>query len=202
MTLRGAPPPDLGLTDALLAELAAAYETPRRHYHTFDHAFSVGRWVMTAHHEVGFEQVNEAYAAALFHDAIYDVSRKDNEAQSAELARVLIARHGLRVDADWVAQLILRTAEHGRAIDLTHDEAMFLDCDLSILGGDFAAYASYETGVAKEYLTIVPEALYKVGRRRFLERLLAGPSIFGTEYFRKQLEERARENLTRSLSAS
>lgn len=196
------PPAGLHIPPELVRELEAAYRTSERHYHTIAHAWDVARWVMLAHAEHGFARVREAYVAALFHDAVHDVRRKDNEAKSAELARDAVARYALHVDAEWVARLIARTAEHGRASNLTTDEILFLDCDLASLGGDAEAYGRYEAGVANEYLAHVPEPMYRAGRRRFLEKLLASPSIFGSHYFHAKLEGKARENLTRALALS
>ncbi len=193
-------PAGLHLPGELVRDLEAAYRTPERHYHTIAHAWSVARWVMQAHAEHGFARVREAYVAALFHDAVYEVVRKDNEAKSADLARDALARYALGLDADWVAQLIARTAEHGRASGLAADELLFLDCDLASLGGDAEAYDRYEEGVASEYLAHVPEPMYRLGRTRFLEKLLARPRIFGSDYFYEKLEGQARENLTRALA--
>jgi len=198
--LRVAAPVGLHVPPDLVRELEAAYRMPEQHYHTIVHAWDVARWVMQAHAELGFARVREAYVAALFHDAVYDVVRKDNEAKSAELSRDAVARYALELDADWVARLIARTAEHGRATGLSSDELLFLDCDLASLGGDIEAYDRYEEGVASEYLAHVPEAMYRVGRRRFLEKLLATPRIFGSDYFHAKLEAQARENLTRALA--
>lgn len=193
-------PPGLVLTEALWLELEAAYATPPRHYHTLSHAVYVAEWVLRAHAEQGFERPREAYVAALFHDAIYDVRNKHNERDSAALAVQAIERHTLPVDAVWVTQLVLRTAQHGQSQELTADEALFLDCDIAVLGADAQTYALYEQGVRAEYLTAVPAELYQVGRRRFLEKLLAAPHLFATAYFRERFEGAARANLTLALS--
>ncbi len=193
-------PAGLQVPPELVRELEAAYRMPERHYHTIAHAWNVARWVVQAHAEHGFARVREAYVAALFHDAVYDVVRRDSEAKSAGLARDAVARYALELDADWVAQLILRTAEHGRASGLGADELLFLDCDLASLGGDAQAYDRYEDGVAREYLAHVPEPMYRSGRRRFLEKLLASPRVFGSDYFYEKLEGQARTNLSRALA--
>lgn len=194
------PPPGLVVPEALWRELEAVYATPPRHYHTLSHAMYVANWVKRAHEEHGFERLHEAYVAALYHDAIYDVRSKQNERDSAALAVSAIERHALPVDPDRVTQLILRTAQHGQAQDLTADEALFLDCDIAVLGADAQTYARYEQGVQAEYLTVVPLELYRAGRRRFLEKLWAAPHIFATPYFREHFEEAARANLTLALS--
>lgn len=193
------PPEGLSIPDALVAELERAYATPPRAYHVFEHALDVAGRVVLAHAEVGFRHPREAYVAALFHDAVYDASRKDNEAQSAELACDAIRRHALPVDADVVRRLVLRTAEHGVARELSPDEALFLDCDTAVLGGADEEYDRYEAGVATEYRAVVPALVYRFGRRRFLERMLASERIFHSEFFHARLEARARANLRRTL---
>jgi predicted metal-dependent HD superfamily phosphohydrolase len=195
------PPDGLVIAPTLYAELEASYLEPERHYHTFAHALDVARRVVFAHAESGFAEPREAYVAALFHDAVYDTSRKDNEAESARAARDAIARYGLPVNADRVARLIERTAEHGRATSLTPDEALFLDCDIGVLGGSADEYAAYERGVAAEYTARIPRILYRVGRKRFLESLLASPRLFTSAYFHDRLETQARENIRRAIAA-
>jgi predicted metal-dependent HD superfamily phosphohydrolase len=60
--------------------------------------------------------------------------------------------------------------------DLTAEEAgdwrIFLDMDLSILGGDAVALNHYEAGMRPEH-PHVPEALFPPGRAAILERFLA-----------------------------
>ncbi|MFO0695011.1 MAG: hypothetical protein U0230_15740 [Polyangiales bacterium] len=193
------PPEGLVIPEALVRELADAYARPQRAYHVLGHAFDVARRVLEAHAAIGLRHPREAYVAALFHDAVYDASRKDNEAKSAELACEAILRHGLAVDAEVVRRLVLRTAEHGSAKDLEPDEALFLDCDTAVLGGSDEDYDRYERGVAEEYRAVVPSLVYRFGRRRFLERMLASERIFHSDFFRERLEARARANLRRTL---
>ena len=71
------------LPGALEAELRAAYADPPRAYHHFGHVVDVlGQFL-----RVPDWHVRDAVALAiLFHDAIYEPGRSDNEARSAELA--------------------------------------------------------------------------------------------------------------------
>ena len=81
---------------------------------------------------------------------------------------------------------------------MSAEEALFLDCDMAVLGAAPAAYDAYERGVAQEYAALPPE-LYAAGRRRFLEGLLAREHLFLSERFRLRYEHAARENLRRAL---
>ena len=75
------------LPDKVIASLTAAYAVPARAYHHFGHV----REVLRHYHEVsagpGWRHLRETGAAVLYHDAIYQPGRTDNEARSAELAR-------------------------------------------------------------------------------------------------------------------
>ncbi len=72
----------LAIPDALAAELAAAYGEPQRAYHDARHVGEVLAWFDVVADEVGWAGPAEAFVAILFHDAICDVARKDNEARS------------------------------------------------------------------------------------------------------------------------
>jgi predicted metal-dependent HD superfamily phosphohydrolase len=108
----------------------------------------------------------------------------------------------LEVDADRVTELISLTAQHGRlsreAID--EDTALFLDCDMAILGADRCVYDTYEAQIAAEYRPVYGDG-FEAGRRAFLEKLLTRP-IYLSDWFRQRLEDRARANLRRSLNRS
>lgn len=94
-------------------------------------------------------QAQEAYVAVLFHDAVYDVGRTDNEARSAALARDEAPRW-FDVDLDRVEELILLTASHGRQAVIGPDAALFLDCDMAILGSSPERYQLYTQHVTAE----------------------------------------------------
>ncbi len=197
-------PDGLVLPEALWSAVRAAYGEPGRAYHDLDHVREVLRRVDEVGRDVGWGRPREVFLAALFHDAVYAPGRRDNEARSAELARDAVARWlpGEGLDEDLIARLILLTARHGSLgpADVGEDEALFLDCDMAILGSDAAAFDAYDRAIAAEYSAVPPE-LYAVGRRGFFERLLAAEHIFLSPYFRERLEARARDNLRRKLGA-
>jgi predicted metal-dependent HD superfamily phosphohydrolase len=188
------------LPDALEAQLRAAYASPPRAYHNFDHVLEV-----LAHYaSVPTWQDPSAVAlAVLFHDAIYLAGRSDNEAESARLAERCLSQNPLAQPSDLarVQQLILLTAQHGALgqADLDHDAALFLDCDMAILGAAPERFADYERAIALEYAH-VPPALYRQGRSRFLQKLLASQRIYHSQLFLTRLEQRARANLTHALA--
>lgn len=188
------------LSPALSATLATLYQTPPRHYHNLSHLIelmTLFEWVDT---QRGWQQPGVVYAALLFHDAVYRADRSDNEAASAALAGDLLSREpgwqqahqGELVTARArVVQLINATALHGHARDTDADTGYFLDADMAILGAPAPRFAEYQQQIAAEYQH-VPEPLFRAGRRTFLQRVLALPTIFQTELFQQRFEAAAR----------
>lgn len=201
--------PPIALPAAQWAAIESAYATPPRTYHDFGHV----RTVLHNYDEVaagpGWTQPAEVYLAILYHDAIYEAGRQDNETRSAELAVAGIARWlpDAAVDAARVAELIALTARHGRlapadlGVSATADDARhFLDCDMAILGAEPAVFEAYDRGIAAEYRGHVPGWLFRINRRRFLQGLLAKERIFLSDFFHVRLDAQARDNLRRALA--
>lgn len=185
---------------ALFEALERAYAEPPRAYHHFGHV----QEVLGHYREVpGWKDPSAVAGAILFHDAVYEPGRIDNEARSAELARTLLAEHVPGIDLERVASLILLTARHGslRVGDVDPEAALFLDCDMAILGSSPERFARYEEEIAAEY-SHVPKEAYAVGRAMFFRKVLATESIFLSPFFRERLEAAARANIERALSAA
>jgi len=185
------------------AALEAAYATPPRAYHNAEHVQEVLRHVETAGSEAGWSHPAEVRLAVLYHDAIYQAGRSDNEARSAGLAREHLERWPQPgVDVERVCELILLTARHGQ-IDpatLDRDAAQFLDCDMAIVGSDPAIFAAYDRAIAAEYRGQVPTWLYRLNRRRFLKGLLGRERIFLSDWGHARFDAQARINLRRAVT--
>ena len=195
--------PDLtGLPAAQLAAIEAAYAHPPRAYHHFGHVRDVLAQADAVAADPGWRQPDEVRLAILYHDAIYDAGRRDNEARSAALAREHLARWPAAVDVGRVVALIELTARHGRLApaDVDDDAALFLDCDMAILGAAPAVFDAYDRGIAAEYRGHVPGWLFATQRRRFLKALLAAPRIFLSAHFHAALDAAARVNLRRAVT--
>jgi predicted metal-dependent HD superfamily phosphohydrolase len=201
------PPPSArrleALPPAMRAALESAYAEPPRAYHSFDHVGEV-----LAHYDAvatgpGWMQPDEVFLAILYHDAIYEAGRRDNEARSAALAREAIARWlpAHDIDAGRVSHLIEATARHGtlQPEKVDREAALFLDCDMAILGAEPARFDAYDAGIAREYRGRVPGWLFAFNRRRFLRGLLEAPRIFLSTFFHERLDAAARDNLRRAL---
>jgi len=189
----------LGARDGALlqTELLARYAEPHRAYHTQQHLAEC--LALFDEIRVHAEQPAEIEIALWFHDAVYDVHRHDNEARSADWARTALLQAGAASDAaDRVAALVMAT-RHSFAPQ-TPDEQLLVDIDLAILGAAPARFDEYERQVRAEYAHVA-EADFRAGRARVLAGFLARPRLYATQPFHDALEQRARENLGRSLAA-
>lgn len=184
------------------AAIEAAYAVPARAYHHYGHALDVLARADEVEGGPGWRQPAEVRLAILYHDAVYEPGRRDSEARSATLAREHLQRWPAPVDVERIAELIGLTARHGRLQpdDIDADAALFLDCDMAILGAAPAAFDAYDRGIAAEYRGHVPGWLYAMERRRFLKRLLASPRIFLSDHFHARLDVAARHNLRRAVT--
>jgi predicted metal-dependent HD superfamily phosphohydrolase len=180
----------------LHGELIARYSEPHRSYHTLQHLGEC------------FEKLDELRALAekppeielalWFHDAIYDVKRRDNEKKSADWARASALAAGTPAAAcDRVHALVMATRH--QAVPQGTDAEILVDVDLSILGAAPGRFDEYERQVREEY-GWVPEFLFRRERRKILRDLLARPRIFNTARFRDRYEQQALSNIKRSLA--
>jgi predicted metal-dependent HD superfamily phosphohydrolase len=184
-----------GDTKAVWSELAAAYDGSGRHYHDLRHVLHCLRILDEVRSEC--EDADAVEAAIWFHDAVYDATRPDNEARSANLAeRQLRALGAAEPFVVRVHDLILDTRH--TAPPTSADGRWLVDIDLSILGAPAEDYDAYDPAIRREYAH-VPDAAYRLGRSSVLRSFLARTSIYLTEYFRERYEVTARENLARSI---
>jgi len=182
--------------DGVLVALLGRWAEPHRRYHTLQHLaeclalFEVHR-ALAAH-------AGEVAVALWFHDAIYDTSRHDNEAASADwAARVLRDAGAAEVVVGHVEGLILATRHH--RLPATSDEALLVDIDLAILGAGRARFDEYERQIRDEY-GFVPEDVFRDKRAGILRDLLARRVLFSTAELRSCREATARENLARAIA--
>ncbi len=189
---------DAARREAELARLAAAYDAPERHYHSLQH-------IENLLNRIGACSLQDATVVELavwFHDAVYNALRSDNEAKSAEWALRFLQETSLKpARRERVADLIRRTQDHTQPQPPDDaDLLLFLDADLSILGAPEAAYWDYARQVRREY-RLVPDLLYRPGRRKVLAKMLAAPVLFHTPALREELDAQARHNLQAELDA-
>ena len=189
----------LGASDdglALRDRLLAAWSEPQRRYHTVRHlgdciALFEAAAQLAAHPA-------EVEIALWFHDAVYELKAKDNEARSAAWAeQALSAAHvGPDIRAR-VHELIMATCH--AAQPSTDDGRLLVDIDLSILGADPERFDEYEVQVRQEYAW-VPGPVFRRKRREILQGFLARPSLYATGWFQQRFDAMARSNLQRSVA--
>lgn len=179
--------------------LQKKYAEKHRHYHNFEHLEAMFRLFDT--HRQHLQDPETLALAIFFHDAIYSVTRKDNEARSADLAVKTLSAIGYAPErAECVHAFILATRDHSFPQNAPPDLAWLLDFDLAILGAATAEYDAYTQKIRREY-RIYPDLLYRPGRRKAMEHFLERQHIYHTEFFRDNFESAARENLRREIAA-
>jgi len=182
----------------LHGELIARYSEAHRKYHTLQHL------------EECFEKFDEARALAehpaeielalWFHDAIYDVKRRDNEKKSADWARASALAAGTPAEACNRVHAHVMATRH-KAVPRGTDAELLVDVDLSILGAGPERFDQYERQVREEYAW-VPDFMFRRERKAILKEFLARPQIFSSTHFRNRYEQQARSNIERSLMRS
>ncbi len=189
--------------DACLVEAElrarAAYAEPHRRYHGERHLDDC-LWQLDQVLDLRERDRRLLRWAILWHDAIYDPTRTDNEERSAELAFDELTACGVDDStAGEVARLILLTSGH-RAQTNDHLGALLVSIDLSILGSDANRYREYVDGVRQEY-SHMPEGNWRQGRAAVLKHLLDSEPLYPDPRFRAAFEAQARRNVEEEIKS-
>jgi predicted metal-dependent HD superfamily phosphohydrolase len=189
-----------GCEPELFRVVQQAYDSPGRVYHAWRHI----EMCLREFKQVQFVEPRTVLVALLFHDAVYVAGDSQNQARSADLARQSLQRYSnlTTSEQDRVVQLIMLTANHHHDTVLDADAAAFIDIDLAVLSSDWPTYQAYAQGVEREFCpSVVSPAMFRLGRRRFLQGLLSQPFVFLTPAMRERGEVDARRNLQREIEA-
>ena len=179
--------------------LEAAYAEPHRRYHSRAH-IEACLALLAAQDDLSDTDRRLLTFAIWWHDAVYDPTRGDNEAVSADMAcRDLEGLGEPAAVAEEVARLILLTKAHTVAPG-DRVGALLVSIDLAVLGGEPADYDAYAAGVRHEYAH-VPGAAFRAGRARVMRHFLDAEAIYPDAAFRARLETRARFNIAREIAA-
>ncbi len=178
-------------------ELRKRYAQRGRHYHTWQHIVNLFDTLQLVDERVAC--LPAVVLAVLWHDAVYDARRRDNEVRSAQLLR----RMTTKLEPYWVERaetMILATQRHllPEGDEVTEDDGYFLDMDLAILASKPEAYDTYVQQVRREYKH-VPEPDWCAGRAAVLRGFLERPELYHTEWGRVMYTRKARENMGREL---
>lgn len=170
------------------------YDEPHRIFHNWDH-IAYGLDIFKTLDTGTTEQV----IAWLFHDIVYDPTRKDNESQSVSLAIKMIQDnndHKLISLSD-VSIIIMDTVTHIPTIDLS---GLVLDIDMSSLAdNNYAEFERQRLLAAKEYAFFGKEMVL-AGTKSFIVKTLSQDRIFTTDAF-QPMESIARSNLKKYLDS-
>jgi predicted metal-dependent HD superfamily phosphohydrolase len=181
--------------------------SPRRHYHGLDHLAAL--WVRHKRYGLGTPFVSRRLSrliacAILFHDAVYDPIRTDNEARSAGLWEKSAPADLPQRDVVWVANTIRATADHlaPRPARTLRQRARrwMLDLDLTPLGDEPELFDRNTRALRTEYRHL-PDAEWERQRTAFLHKLQTAPGLYHSHPIAAVFASRARRNLAREVGA-
>lgn len=186
---------DSHLIKKLWDEIEQSYSTPHRYYHTLEHIKEIISYLYPVKEQIS--DWDTIVFSTFYHDITYDIKSRDNEENSSLIAEERL--QALSYDSEKIDKCIAQiigTKDHKKSED--SDTNFFIDADLSILGASWEKYINYSHQIRKEYF-IYPDSVYKKGRKEVLERILGMKCIYKTDYFHKNLEEKARTNIAKEI---
>lgn len=187
---------DTTLIDKCWQQLHKSYNSKSRYYHNWQHIEALLQEVEAAKHLL--LDYHTVVFAVFYHDAVYNVLKKNNEMKSAELAILHLSKMGVPlILQQQCSELILATQHH--VLSSNNDCNYFTDADLSILGRPSTVYQRYAAAIRKEYI-FYPDILYNKGRQKVLHHFLQMARIFKTDFFAERYEVQARENMKQELA--
>lgn len=171
-----------------------AYSGKSRHYHNLLHIENMLGWLEKYNENpLPAKDVQALQLAIFFHDIVYSATKKDNEEKNADAALRFMQKAALSPAMQaLVNDLIMATKSHMESANPL--VGLMTDLDLQILGAEENVYRKYSADIRKEY-RVYPNLLYKPGRKKVLQHFIAMPRIYQTDFFYKQFEKKAKQNL-------
>jgi len=190
---------DAQLAIECFEDIIKRYSEKGRYYHDLVHLYD--SFSLMEVFEDKLDNRLAVYLAIFYHDIIYKPHRKDNELKSAEYAVEKLTQLGFeQAIIDRTYQLILATQTHEVPQPCPSKDFYYvLDTDLFIFGNPKPKYEAYRAAIRKEY-RLIPNFLYRKGRRKILEQLSQRKPFFLTEEMQMDCEVQAQENLAYELS--
>ncbi len=177
-------------------EIEQKYSSEKRHYHNLSHIAELLQFF--SEYEEKIIEKDVVLYAIFYHDAIYNVKKKNNEEKSAKLARQRMSQLNIHPGTiQLVYDFIIATKSHETDYN-NQDLDYFLDFDMAILGKNWDDYLSYTKQIRKEY-SIYPNILFRKGRKEALKSFLQIERIYKTDAFFNKFEERARKNIRKEI---
>lgn len=175
-----------------LDKILKIYASTDRHYHTWQHISQMLNNCSLLSEE---ELTKSQKLAIIFHDVVYDVTKKDNEKQSAEF----MVKTVKTIDAEEerivsIARDIILDTSNSQAINCPEFSPLVIDLDLADLASNWEVYLNFVNLIRDEYVSFSEEEWVK-GRKYFLSRMLRRQFIFLTEGGKSLFEKQARDNM-------
>ena len=173
------------------------YLSSERYYHNFEHVKDLLNHIQYEQ-SITEEERRILIYTAFFHDLVYDPKRKDNECNSASVAGYWLKKIGVSESIIKKVSQIIHVTEKHKSDDCLSN--LFIDMDLSILGSEPEKYLEYANKIRFEF-SHLSNFLYRIGRKRFLKKLLSRPKIYMADTYYSKYEMVARRNLQTELNA-
>lgn len=184
------------LTNSYQKVLFEQHQEQVRHYHNLSHLYNLN--ILLERFQGHFQQLELVQLAIWYHDSIYDITSQKNEFLSAQLALNHWQEYLSNSQKKQLEAYILATSNH-QPKTFDQDELLFLDLDLSILAATPTIYKRYSQAIEREYTSVYPLQMYRIGRQQVLKAFLERPQIYYSIPFIEQYEATARINLTTEL---
>jgi pantetheine-phosphate adenylyltransferase len=147
-------------------EVLRLWQEPHRGYHTLDHLWDILEQIAELDDATPKKHRDMLVLAAIFHDAIYQPGRHDNELRSADLFLEAAPPPPHSNAVKDIVLMILETRNHRPTFPLS---ATFNAMDTAILHRPYNALVEWEAGIAYEYLPVLGAEEYSRQRIDFLE---------------------------------
>ena len=150
--------------------LLEMWNEPQRSYHNLDHLGNLTHMIV---HDfiagkISDKVMEKLLLTALFHDIVYDPTKKDNEAKSSEFFMSLCLDKN-NADIIEINQAILDTATHKATTNLSERFNIY---DMNVVEGDYDSLLKWEQGIFNEFSQAYDIETYKKGRLYFLESIM------------------------------
>ncbi len=184
-------------------DLVERYSEPHRVYHDLDHLIDV---VDTFEHlppSCQPEEPRTTLFALFYHDAIYRLGTRGNEAFSAVFAmfdaRIMGVSHRMPN-----LRYRVQATDH-KNLARTFDDCLICDIDLAHFDKEWEEFSDARERVRLEYLPFAREkewtaSEYAQQRAGALGKFVQRPTIYQTPYFKEKFEAQAQENLKRHIA--
>lgn len=174
---------------------------PSLHYHTAVHVLSIFQFWQRIRDQARDLKMSAATELAIwFHDSVYVPAAPAGENESCSSLFMQAMLRPFLTDKQILEEasaIIDATARHDQP-EVDPRAHLMLDLDLANIGWEWDAYCKVAACIRKEFGQYSDEE-YNRGRRKFCEGMLSKGFIFRTPYMRQHYEQRAVDNLKRTI---